>query len=107
MTENMKVAIDAINKFMFYCWNYDTISHTWETFCGEEVTQYVPEFLVKVNWTCNFNHMHEKWKEATSKASAYDYIPRFYAEIDSENRRIMLEWIVENYNGERKIYFGD
>lgn len=103
MTENMKIAITAINKFIFFSWNYDVVQHHWKTIHGDNRKEYVPRFLAEVKWNCNFDHIYGKWRLATASENPHEYMMKFYAEMGNENRVLMLEWIVENYNGERKI----
>ena len=103
MTEEMKVALEAINKFMFYSWNYTLIEHEWVTTDGTIHKEVVPEFLVKVPWHCDFQHMLNKWREAISTDNPMIYFPEFYKRLDTQNTQVFLEWIMKNYNGERKL----
>lgn len=50
MTENMKIAVTAINKFMFFSWNYEVVQHQWKTVHGDNRKEYVPRFLAEVNY---------------------------------------------------------
>ena len=105
MTENMIMAMEAINKFMYYSWNYNVIYHTWINCRGEKVTKVIPEFIAKVKWSCGIDHILEKWYVFTSKTNdANAYMPRFYAELDDKNRQLLLEWVMTNYNNEKKIF---
>lgn len=94
MDDMMKTAMVAINKWMFFGWNYSSIEHEGQS---------LPEFLVKVKWTCNLEHMVSKWNNITRKKNPHAYISTFYAELDMENRKAMIEWVIENYNDERRI----
>lgn len=102
MTENMMMAITAINKWMFFSWNYASIEYEMTIGCRTEIV-IIPEFLARVNWTCNINHMIEKWSKCCQTTNAFGYLSKFYAELDSENSRLLIEWVMKNYNGEKKI----
>lgn len=104
MTENMKLAIEAINKWFFFSMNYKIALHNWVDIHGGQRSEYIPQFLVEAKWTCNLDHMVQKWQMAVHNGNCYDYLNRFYAELDIENRIALLEWIMGNYNGEKKIF---
>ncbi len=104
MAESIKTAIKAINKWVFFGWNYSCIQHEWKAGNGEQRNGTVPQFLVEVKWTCNFDHMYQKWRIAVHDANPNSYLVKFYAELDDRNRELLLEWIMENYNGEKKIF---
>lgn len=99
MTESMKTAIKAINKWVFFCWNYHTVHHTWEAGDGTIRSAYIPEFLANVDWTCNFDHILKKWRDITNdgNGNSSECVPSFYAELDDSNRELLLEWIMEHY----------
>ena len=48
MTENMKIAIEAINKWVYFGWNYETVRHEWKSEFDTVWNDYVPRFLVEV-----------------------------------------------------------
>lgn len=95
MTENMKNAISAINKFIFFSLNYKSVLHEF----GEK-KYYVPEFLVAIKWGCDFEHICKKWDEATDANTPEGYLPAFYSLLDVWNRRQLLEWVMINFIGE-------
>lgn len=98
MTENTELAIAGINQWMYFCWNYKCELITYINHRGEEETEYLPTFLKEVQWTCPLAHMINKWFSATSGRDAYSYLPRFYAELDSQNSQSLLEWVMLNYH---------
>lgn len=104
MTESIKTAIKAINKWVFFGWNYQCIQHEWVAANGDRRTGAVPQFLAEVRWTCNFDHMYQKWCTAINDTDTNSYLVKFYAELDDRNRELLLEWIMEHYNGEKKIF---
>ena len=102
MTENMKAAIVAVNKWLYFGWNFNSVLHTWNNGAGEQ-TRALPQFLVETKWNCNLNHMIGKWNSAIQCGNPDAYLTRFYAELDTENRQALIEWVMNNYNGELKI----
>ncbi len=103
MNDKMNTAIQAINKWVFFGWNYSCVQHQWKGACGEIKTAAVPQFLAEVKWSCNFDHMFSKWKEATHNQNPNAYLVRFYAELGIENRQALIEWVMLNYNDEQRI----
>lgn len=103
MTESIKTAIKAINKWIFFGWNYPSIEHEWTNIRGEKKFEVVPVFLTEIKWTCNFDHILSKWHIATRTKNSNAYLVEFYAELGNENRRLLLRWVIDNYNDERTI----
>ncbi len=101
---DLKTAITAINKWLFFGWNYECIWHEWKSIHGTSKAQYVPRFLAEAKWTCNFDHMLEKWRNAYCRSNGDSHLVAFYADIDNANRKILLEWVMNNYNDECKLY---
>ena len=85
MTESIKTAIKAINKWVFFGWNYQCIQHEWVAANGDWRTGAVPQFLAEVRWTCNFDHMYQKWCTAINDTDTNSYLVTFYAELDDRN----------------------
>lgn len=107
MTENMKTAIKAINKWVFFGWNYTCVDHIWTDCNGHAHHEVVPQFLVDIHWSCNFDHMLSKWHLAVKDGNTDAYLVKFYAELGIENRILLLEWVMEHYNDERVIVSED
>lgn len=103
----MKTAIQAINKWVFFGWNYSLTDYEWTSVNGELKREVVPQFLAEIKWTCNFDHMLSKWHLATRDGNADSYLVKFYAELGSENRKFLLEWVMKNYDDEQKIWNND
>lgn len=103
MTKNMEIAITAINKWFYFAFNYETILHEWKSVTGEHRSEHLPGFLVEAKWTCNFDHMLSKWNQATKSQNPSAYLMNFYGELDIPNRIALIEWLMANYNGEKKI----
>lgn len=32
------------------------------------------------------------------------YLVKFYANLDGDNRKILLEWVLQNYTDEKKLF---
>lgn len=104
MSEELKNAMIAINKWIFYGWNYKVVPMTFTAPGGATATSYVPEFIKEVKWTCPISHMLEKWAIATRTEYPYTYMTKFYAELDNTNSQLLLEWVIRNYNDEKPLF---
>jgi hypothetical protein len=86
--------IQAINNFFYWIHN-----HQWLP--GRETdpndNRYYPDVVMKADWTCDREHMQDKWWIPECSCDA-ERTMAFYANLDADNRRIMLEWICNNYD---------
>lgn len=99
MKQNEKdLMVKAINKFMFWTWNYESIKSPID---GE----YYPDAIVKVDWTCDSSHIYDKWLRCCRRANHDTTLAMslFYGDLDGNNRIRLLEWVIENYNSEPEI----
>lgn len=103
MNTSLEIAIEAINKWVFFGWNYSCVPYEFVGADGVLRSEYVPMFLKEVEWNCNFEHMLSKWHGATRTGDADSYLVKFYAELSSDNRYRLLKWVMENYNNEQRI----
>lgn len=73
----------AINKWVFFCFNYpyDFIERCWSD-CS-------PYFI---------SHIRDKFNDYGGDVN------RLYCELDKENGEKLLNWVLENYNSERKLF---
>ncbi len=101
MIENLQIAMAAINKWVYFSLNYKVVPYTKPNDDNEVI--YLPEFIVVIKWTCPISHMIGKWKSATRSNDPHTYLICFYTELDSQNQKLLLEWIINNYNDERKL----
>lgn len=104
MTKETQIALEAINKWLYFGWNFSSEYHEWKGAGGQTRQMVLPTFLFKVRWSCNLDHMVDKWVAATRYKDADTYLIKFYCELDLWNRRLLLEWIMENYTDERKLF---
>lgn len=102
----LKEMIDAmkgINKFMYFSWNYESVYHDTITVDGERISRYIPRMVEEVNWSCNREHIINKWFECTDMNNPHAYMSKFYSELGGENRIKVMEWILNNYTSEIKL----
>lgn len=97
--------MEAINRWLFHAWNYEQINaEVPDYFCGGTTRVHIPRFLAEAKWTCNLNHMIDKWNEACRSRNTDAYLVTFYANLDGDNRKILLEWVLQNYTDEKKLF---
>lgn len=99
-------AVRGINKFMFFSWNFSSEYYEWTDWFGHARHEVLPTFIweLRDKWTCGFDHVVDKWHGVCEDSrSSHDLIPMFYGRMGAECRRIMLEWIVENYTDEQAL----
>lgn len=97
-----EAAIQGINCFIFYSWNYDQEQISINTATGVR-NVWLPRALVHTKWSCSIDHIANKWFESTKHGDTHSHFIRFYAELSSGNRRALIEWILDNYNGGQPI----
>lgn len=103
---DLESGILAVNKFMFYSWNFNSVCVEYDNGWGKHIQRVLPEFIwaLREQWPCNFDHIVDKWDGVCKDSDTpYDLLPLFYARMGSESRRIMLTWILQNYNDEQNI----
>ena len=85
-----QTSLIAINKWMYFIYNYpyNFIELVW----GER-----KQYTLTDHLTGKFNALYVKH-------GAYGVIPAFYAELDLNNRIKLLEWVMDNYKGEQKLF---
>lgn len=105
MTEALKIGIEAVNRWIFHGWNYEmTTVEIHDNSTGAIKKIHIPEFLKGAKWTCNLQHMIDKWNDACRSKNTDAYLVKFYANLDNDNRIALLEWVLENYTDERKLF---
>lgn len=86
-----KTALIAINKWMYFIYNYP--SNFIESVWGKREDYNLTDHLTK-----KFNALYES-------RGMYGVIPAFYGELDWSSRKKLMEWVMDNYNDEQKIPF--
>ena len=77
----------AINKFFYWSMNFDG------------TLDWIDEI-----WDKNMaDHLREKFMAMYDTYGAMGVINGFYGELDTENRRKLIQWVMDNYNNEIKI----
>ena len=106
--KDLNQSIKAINKFFYYSMNYPIIRIEYPSIDGTWKYDYLPDFFkaLPINMV---EHFRGKWLTAVDgNRDSYGFINKFYAELDSNYRADILRYIMENYNGECRIYtFGE
>lgn len=103
MTENTKIAMQAINKWFYYAMNYNVVEIEVENFDGT-TTMYLPDCFNAFPKTLRA-HLAGKWDFLYDKYGSRAVLMAFYAELDWNNRKHLMEWVLENYNDEQKLSF--
>lgn len=105
MTDKLKIGMEAVNRWLFHGWNYELVSIAVPDYANNaSKLVYVPRFIAEAKWTCNLHHMISKWQQACDSQHPDAYLVAFYASLDTFNRRILLEWVLENYTDEAKLF---
>ena len=86
--------MSSIEKFFYFSLNYVQEFYKWKSIWGEEESGYLPVFIMDIDWTCGKNHMIAKWK-AVEEKDCWGVINRFYAELDSNNRALLEEYVIK------------
>lgn len=85
----MELSMTAINKWVFFAMNYpyDFIERVW---AGESVLA---------------NHLKGKFNYYYETYGSRAVMNTFYCELDGENKRKLMTWVLDNYNDEQKLSF--
>lgn len=94
--ENRDFAI-AVNKFLFYQWNFESVPITYPSVSGGYKTEYMPGFFKVFRDNGLIEHMYLKWVNY-HRRDTHSSIARLYGELSKEDRYIVLKWINENYS---------
>ena len=105
MTENTKTAMIAINKWFYYAMNYNVVEMPVADFDGEH-TEYLPDCFLAFPKYLRM-HLKGKWDYAYETYGSRAVLMAFYAELDGNNRQLLMEWVLENYNNEVKLSFSE
>lgn len=90
--------VQGANRLLFWIWNYECKKSPID---GERY----PDAIIGVKWNCSLEHICSKWRSCvrwTDNQTDWAMM-RFYGELDGENRRLLLEWVMSNYSDEQKI----
>lgn len=105
MTENTKTAMVAINKWFFYAMNYPVVAVEVETFDGTK-KEYLPDCFNAFPKYLRA-HLAKKWDTLYGLYGSRAVLMAFYGELDWSNRKLLMEWVLNNYNDEQKMSFSE
>ena len=100
----MKVAMAAINKWFYYAMNYNVVEILVPTLDGEESTMWLPDFFNAFPKSIRA-HFASKWNSIYEFYGSDAVLMRFYAELSTNYRIMLMEWVLNNYNDEQKLNF--
>ena len=103
MTENMQTAMVAINKWFYYAMNYHVVAVEVSTFEGDK-TMMLPDFFNAFPKYLR-SHIASKWEYGYDTYGSRAALMWLYGELDWTNRKLVIEWVMENYHGEQKMSF--
>lgn len=87
--------MSSIEKFFYFSMNYKSDFFKWNNMWGEEKCGYLPLFIMNISWSCNRDNIINKWLNLKDTDS-YGNMNRFYAELDSKNRALLEEYVINN-----------
>jgi len=105
MTENTKIAMQAINKWFYYAMNYGSKEMPVAGFYCETM-MYLPDCFEAFPKHLRL-HFKGKWDYAYEKYGSRAVLMAFYAELSSNYRKDLMAWVLENYNDEQKLSFSE
>ena len=105
MTENMKTAMVAINKWFYYAMNYRVVEIEIADYKGEH-TEWLPDCFNAFPKSIR-GHFAEKWNALYESYGSRAVLMAFYAELSGNYRKDLIQWVMENYNDDQKLSFNE
>lgn len=100
----MNKAINIVAAFVAVALFYQMKLHRWTDLHGKAREEFLPEFLIGVNWTTGLDHMVNKWQTACGGTNdPYGCFMRFYSELDKANQERFVTWAVSKWNIEHSF----
>lgn len=87
--------MQGVHRWLFYCWNFQSERYT--------DGMYYPTVIMQAEWTCNREHIMAKYMHSLDKVGSEFALMDLYGELDTNNRRVMLDWIMSNENHATKL----
>jgi hypothetical protein len=103
MTENTKIAMQAINKWFYYAMNYRVVEVEVGDHNGTR-TEYLPDFFNAFPLWLR-GHLAGKFSDIYDKYGSRAVLMAFYGELNWSNRKLLMEWVLNNYHDEQKMSF--
>lgn len=101
-TNNFQSMCDGFNK-VFFCLS-NTRFVIVEAEYREGTNWYVPDFLTKIKWSdYGYNQSNIYAKYPQNASSRLDGFGKFYENVDSDVKEIVLMKIMSSYNGEPQL----
>lgn len=107
VNETLQLCEVAINKFLYYSQNWDNCNLEYKSLNGEIVRKCMPGFFQALHFHCSTEHMVNKFEHLYETYGCKAALAMFYFELNYQNRRELLEYILTNYNGEQRLQFGE
>lgn len=105
MTDNLKIAMVAINKWFYYAMNYRVVEVEVSTFDGD-TKMWLPDFFNAFPKTMRA-HFASKWNYGYEEYGSRAVLMWFYGELSTNYRIDLMEWVLENFNDEQKLNFNE
>lgn len=102
MTENTMTSMVAINKWFYYAMNYNVVPMEIDDYAGKR-TEYLPDCFEAFPKSLR-GHLAGKWNYAYDSYGSRAVLMAFYAELDGDNRKLLMQWVLDNYNDEVKLF---
>ena len=105
MTEDIKTGMIAINKWFYYSMCYHVVPVEIEDYPNNR-TEYMPDCFNAFPKYLRA-YLLQKWNTIRDKYGCEAVLMRFYAELDETNRKLLMEWVLNNFNGEWTLKFNE
>ena len=90
-TQQRYAEMTAINEMFYYINNAEMVKAD-----GYMTSGWVPSVIDKCDWPCGHDHAVDSWNSIDDMPIVNKFIV-FYGNLDNENRKAMLNWILDNY----------
>ena len=85
-------AINSINNVFYYIHNARMVR-------GND-GHYYPEAVLQADFPCGIEHATDKWNGCVRRndGDTVKAFISFYADLDNTHRKIMTQWVMDNYD---------
>lgn len=88
---------DLIKKFVEFSMGYSISLYKWTDWKGEH-EDFIPDFIQKIQWSCNTSHIIDIWKEKVEDVvSPEGRMNLFWYMLDDYNQHQLVNYIINNY----------
>ena len=93
-----KAQVEAVKKWMFYCWNFDSTLFTMKDSFRENNKVYAPSCFEALNYDEHLrDHKIDKWVSLANGAGGSIALINLYFELSDKYREDVLNYIMLNY----------